>query len=58
MFIKSNEIKSESETYVDRNYKYAMWHCIMQCKLQMPAEINSSKRIEEIFNLIHDTVLF
>ena len=35
-----------------------MWHCIIQCKLQMPAEINSLKRIEEILNLIHDTVLF
>ena len=39
-------------TIVGRNYEYAkhrqMWHCIMQCKLQMPAEINSLKRIEEI----------
>lgn len=45
-------------TIVGRNYKYAMWNCIMPCKLQMPAEINSLKRIEEILNLIHDTVLF
>ena len=45
-------------TIVGRNYKYAMWNCIMPYKLQMPAEINSLKRIEEILNLIHDTVLF
>ena len=54
------KLKVKRTIIVGINYKYAMWHCIMQCKLQMPVEINSLnlKGIEEILNLIHDTVLF